>query len=81
MTGREGVDGGYGENEAESVFAVEVEAEEAFLADESEGFVEGECGLVVVFGLEHDLQPVRGCNDENKMRCLLLGRRPVSSDR
>jgi len=47
--------GGDGEDETESVLSVEVEAIEAFLADEPEGLVEGEGGYVVELCFEDDL--------------------------
>lgn len=47
--------GGDGEDETEGVLSVEVESIETFLADESEGFVQGERGDVVKLGFEDDL--------------------------
>ena len=52
---RRRVDGGNGENKAESVFTIEVEPEETFLANESKGFIERQSSLVVIFRLEDDL--------------------------
>jgi hypothetical protein len=49
------VDRGNGENKAESVFTIEVEPEETFLANESEGFIKRQSSLVVIFCLEDDL--------------------------
>ena len=47
---------GHYEYQAESVFAIEVEAMETLLADEAERLVERERGGVVEFGFKHDLR-------------------------
>lgn len=43
-------------HEAESVFAVQVEAVEALFRDEAERGVQPECGRIVELGLEGDLE-------------------------
>jgi hypothetical protein len=55
MTRRKRVDRRSGEKESERVFSVEIEAEEAFLTNEPEGFIKRQGGLIVVLSLENDL--------------------------
>lgn len=45
-------------DEAEGVFAIEIETVETFLTDETEGSVEGKSCSVVMFGLKNDLNKV-----------------------
>jgi hypothetical protein len=55
MRGRR-VDGRDGENEAKSVFAVQIKAEETLLTNKSERFVKRQGCLIVVFCLQDYLR-------------------------
>jgi hypothetical protein len=46
---------GYGEGEAEGIFAIEVKPEQPLLSDETERLVEGQCCRIIEFGFKYNL--------------------------